>query len=100
MKQKGVIEIISFEILDGFTEEQISFGLKQLESFQCQYEARHGMNIAKSEDNITLVITYDSFDDEKNISARMMKSSATNDFKKIVNPQTVNKVVYPHYVLD
>lgn len=100
MNQKGVMEIIRFEVLDGYTDEDVSLGLEQLESFQSRFEARHEMRIAKQEKWITLVITYDSFDDEKAISLSMMKSSMTNDFKKLVNPQSVNKSVYPLYILE
>ena len=99
MKQKGVMEIISFNVLDSCTEDQVTEGLRQLERFQNQFETCHEMQIAKADKSITLVITYDSFDDERKISASMMKSETTNDFKKLVDPHTVNKAVYPHYVL-
>ncbi len=97
MKQHGVMEIISFEILDGFTEKQIVHGLSLLEEYQRDHDAYRGMNIAKVDNKITLMLGFDSFEDEKRISAGMLKSESTNDFKKLINPKTVNKKVYENF---
>lgn len=100
MKQKGVMEIISFEIMDGFSDEQIEHGLSLLEGFQRKHDAYNGMNVAKDGNKITLMLAFDSFEDEKSISASMLKSESTNDFKKLVNPKTVNKKVYENFVFE
>ena len=100
MRQRGVMEIISFEILEEFSEEQIVHGLSLLEDFQRKHDEYRGMNIAKEGSKITLMLGFDSFEDEKRISAGMMKSESTNDFKKLINPKSVNKQVYENFTFE
>ncbi|WP_432665782.1 hypothetical protein R9X47_05760 [Wukongibacter baidiensis] len=95
MKEKGCIEIITFNLVDNLEEQQISEGFKILDRFYKKFDGYYGMDIAKVEQGQwTLVLRWESKQLEKNASANMMKSDETNQFKMLVNPKTVVKNVY------
>lgn len=58
------------------------------------------MNVAQvEEDAWTLVLYWRSKQDEKVASGRMMSSEETNGFKGLVIPKTVEKKIYPGFIM-
>lgn len=96
MKEKGSIEIITFNQVDNLEEQQLLGGFRVLDEFYKKFDGYYGMDIAKvKEGQWTLVLRWESKELEKRASANMMKSDKTNQFKMLVNPKTVVKNVYP-----
>lgn len=101
MKQKGSIEIITFNLVDNTEEQSYYHGLQVLDTFYKNYEGYYGMDIARvDDDRWTLVLRWASRELEKEASANMMKSDVTNPFKMLINPKTVKKHVYPWVDID
>ncbi len=95
MKNKGCIEIITFNQIENVEQQQVCNGFKQLDVFYKNFDGYYGMDIAKGEKGQwTLVLRWESKELEKQASANMMKSDETNQFKMLVNPKTVVKNVY------
>lgn len=99
MKSNGVTEIISFEIQNGYSEEDINIGLLSLDNFYKNYEGYYGMNILTEGSTYTLIIGWESKDIEKHSSSKMMGSDDTVVFKRLVNPHTVKKNIYSSFML-
>ncbi|MCK5128986.1 MAG: hypothetical protein KAQ68_03970 [Clostridiales bacterium] len=98
MKEKGSIEIISFNQVETIGEKEVFNGFEVLAKFYKKCDGYHGMDIAKGKDSQwILVLKWQSKDHERKASSHMMKSEETNDFKIIVNPKTVVKNVYPMF---
>lgn len=95
MKEKGSIEIISFNQVENVEKQQVVDGFKVLDAFYKKFDGYYGIDIAKVEDGKwTLVLRWGSKELEKTASASMMKSNETNSFKMLVDPKTVVKKVY------
>ena len=94
-----VTEIISFRLVQSFTEAEINKRVTILNDFYKQLEGYHEqLCICKDSDNeYTLILKWSSFECEKEASAKMMKSSQTSLFKAMVDPKTVNKKLYTAY---
>lgn len=96
MREKGCIEIITFNQIDNAEEQQVFNGFKILDAFYKKFAGYYGMDTAKvKEGQWTLVLRWESKELEKKASANMMKSYETNQFKMLVNAKTVVKNVYP-----
>lgn len=101
MKNKGIIEVVTFCINEGFNLDDIGTGLQILESFYKDSEGFHEMDITMVGSNTCkLMLKWDSKEAEKNASGKMMISDTTNDFKKLVNPKTFSKEILSRYTIN
>ncbi len=95
------MEIISFNLLEGTEKKAALEGFKALDSFYRSQEGYHGMNVAQVDaDSWTLILYWTSKQDEKQASGRMMSSEETDGFKRLVIPKTVEKKIYPGFIMD
>lgn len=94
------VEIINFNLLEGTENITALEGFKSLDSFYRSQEGYHGMNAAQVDaDAWTLILYWNSKQDEKQASGRMMSSNETDGFKRLVIPKTVEKKIYPGFTL-
>lgn len=96
MQEIGIIEIVSFDQVPELNKKEVMLGLHTLEDFYRTYEGFIEISYCLIPPHKwTLLLKWASHKAEKEASANMMKSEHTLPFKKIVNPKTVHKAIYP-----
>jgi len=98
MKMNGSLEMVSFEMPTETSLENALRGIGVLRDFYSNKVGFRSLQAAQDKDGRwTLVLHWDSPEDEKKASAAMMASETTDEFKKTVIPHTVTKKMHPCY---
>ncbi len=94
------VEIVSFSLLEGTGKKKALEEFKALDTFYRTQEGYQGMNAAQVDaDAWKLILYWRSKQNEKEASGRMMSSEETNGFKGMVIPKTVEKKIFPGFII-